>query len=144
MRQKRNITSMSGVQSPFIPRSSTLALIARRTCNQDSLVEIKPDRAFFTQAKLTLPNFSHENIKSNQIRSNFEPCDLTEFSTSLEYFGVVKFRPNYSSNHSASLAYHLDSCCSLKFRLQQLWRCSLYRLEFVLNLTPFLSLVCAK
>ena len=92
------------------------------------------------QMLLKVSTFKYKNIKSQQV----EPCDLTEFSTSLEYFGVVKFRPNYSSNHSASLAYHLDSCCSLKFRLQQLWRCSLYRLEFVLNLTPFLSLVCAK
>ena len=27
------------------------------------------------------------NVKSQQV----EPCDLTEFSTSLEYFGVIKF-----------------------------------------------------
>ena len=27
------------------------------------------------------------NVKSQQV----EPCDLTEFSTSLEYFGAIKF-----------------------------------------------------
>ena len=42
-----------------------------------------------------------KNVKSHQV----EPCDLTEFSTSLEYFGAVKFRPN-----SASPAFHLEDC----------------------------------
>ena len=59
-----------------------------------------------------------KNVKSHQV----EPCDLTEFSTSLEYFGAVKFRPNCSSNHSASLAFHLD--CSNPGG-------AAYRLEFV-------------
>ena len=79
------------------------------------------------------------NIKkyiSNHIRLNLEPCDLTEFSTSLECFGAVKFRPNFSSNHSASLAFHLD--CSNPGGAASI------DYSFCLSLTPFLSLVCAK
>ena len=60
------------------------------------------------QMLLKVSNFKYIKKMSNHIRLNLETCDLTEFSTSLEYFGVVKFRPNCSSNHSASLAFHLD------------------------------------
>ena len=66
LRLKRNITSMSGVQSPFIPRSSTLALMARRTCNEDSLRETKPgNRAFFTR-----------RVKLNTVVKIFSTCQV--------------------------------------------------------------------
>ena len=44
--ENRNLTSMSGVQSPFMPRSSTLALMARSTCNQNIVVKTKNSNTF--------------------------------------------------------------------------------------------------
>ena len=82
-------------------------------------------------SRLVLSN--KENVKSHQV----EPCDLTEFSTRLEYFGAVKFRPNCSSNHSASLAFHLDSSnpggAASNYRLEFVCLCRLFCLSSVKN-----------
>ena len=60
---------MSGVQSPFIPRSSTLALIARRTCNQNIVVRAKLGRIFslsfhfrFTKNIVYLPSAKQHQL----------------------------------------------------------------------------------
>ena len=66
--RNRNITSMSGVQSPFIPRSSTLALIARRTCNQNIVVEPKLGRVFSLSSTVSQKNIVYlPSAKQHQL-----------------------------------------------------------------------------
>ena len=59
---------MSGVQSPFIPRSSTLALIARRTCNQNIVVEAKLGRVFSLSSTVSQKNIVYlPSAKQHQL-----------------------------------------------------------------------------